>query len=131
MRELRIVKRVDRASTALMAALRTNEVIKKAVLTLRKAGKTQLEYLKITIEHGRVDVARRSRPATAAAARQLVERVSFSFNKIAVEYMPQGKDGQLGGGMLFQTNSARRADLSHGECEGDTMAYASRRRSSA
>ena len=50
----RIVKRVDSASTALMQALRTNEPIQKAVLTLRKAGKSQLEYLKITIEHGRV-----------------------------------------------------------------------------
>ena len=53
-RELKIVKQVDKASTALMGALRTNEVIKEAVLTLRKAGKTPLEYLKITIEQGRV-----------------------------------------------------------------------------
>ena len=52
--DLRIVKRVDSASTALMLALRTNEPIQKAVLTLRKAGKSQLEYLKITIEQGRV-----------------------------------------------------------------------------
>ena len=52
--DLRIVKRVDSASTALMLALRTNEPIQKAVLTLRKAGKGQLEYLKITIEQGRV-----------------------------------------------------------------------------
>ena len=37
--ELKIVKRVDSASTALMSALRTNEMIVKAVLTLRKAGK--------------------------------------------------------------------------------------------
>ena len=39
-RELRIVKHVDKASTALMGALRTNEAIKEAVLTLRKTGKT-------------------------------------------------------------------------------------------
>ena len=52
--DLKIVKRVDSASTALMLALRTNEPIQKAVLTLRKAGKTPVEYLKITIEQGRV-----------------------------------------------------------------------------
>src|SRR5580765_8614306 len=52
--DLRIVKRVDSASTALMLALRTNEPITKAVLTLRKAGKGQLEYLKVTIEQARV-----------------------------------------------------------------------------
>jgi type VI secretion system secreted protein Hcp len=53
--ELRIVKRVDRASTALMFALRHNEEIQKAVLTLRKAGRTALEFLTITIEQGRVN----------------------------------------------------------------------------
>ena len=53
-RALQIVKRIDRASTALMSALRSNEPISKAVLTVRKSGKAQLEYLKITIEQGRV-----------------------------------------------------------------------------
>jgi type VI secretion system secreted protein Hcp len=50
--DLKIVKRVDSASTALMLALRTNEVIQKAVLTLRKAGKSQLEYLKSRSSRG-------------------------------------------------------------------------------
>src|SRR4026209_2532123 len=54
MRELRITKKFDKSSTALMSALRSNELIKKAVLTLRKTGKTALEYLIITIENGRV-----------------------------------------------------------------------------
>src|SRR5258706_5966 len=44
--EWEVVKKIDRASTAQMGALRSNELIVKAVLTLRKAGKTQLEYLK-------------------------------------------------------------------------------------
>src|SRR5215475_15421837 len=54
MRELRIVKNVDKASTALMSALRTNETIKEATLTLRKTGGSKLEYFKIKIEDGRV-----------------------------------------------------------------------------
>src|SRR5678816_3971062 len=54
MRELRITKKVDKASTALMSALRTNELINEATLTLRKVGKTPLEYLVIKIENGRV-----------------------------------------------------------------------------
>ena len=53
-RDLKIVKRVDSASTPLMAALRSNEMIAKAVLTQRKAGKSALEFLKVTIEQGRV-----------------------------------------------------------------------------
>ena len=99
--ELKIVKRVDSASTALMRALRTNESIQKAVLTLRKTGKTQLEYLKITIEEGRV-VSLDIEAGDTSGSSTLVERVSFSFNKIEVEYMPQGRDGQPQGGMTFQ-----------------------------
>ena len=32
----------------------------------------------------------------------LIERVSFSFNKISVEYHPQGPDGQPLGGTTFE-----------------------------
>ena len=97
-RELKLVKRVDSSSTALMAALRNNEPISKAVLTMRKAGKTPLEYLKVTIENGRVtevalDVVDNSP--------DVMEQIRFSFNKITVEYVPQGKDGQALGGMVY------------------------------
>ena len=99
--DLKIVKMVDSASTALMSALRTNEPIQKAVLTLRKAGKGQLEYLRITIENGRV-VSLVLDGGTPPGSAQVLEQVSFSFNKLLVEYIPQGKDGQGGGGMVFQ-----------------------------
>jgi type VI secretion system secreted protein Hcp len=98
--DLRIVKRVDSASTALMQALRTNEPIQKAVLTLRKAGQNPVEYLKITIEQGRV-TALTVDGGDASGGSDVVEKVSFSFNKIEVEYVPQGKDGRPQGGMLF------------------------------
>ena len=100
MHDLKIVKRVDSASTALMLALRTNEPISKAVLTLRKAGKSQVEYLKITIEQGRVMSLTIDGGDTGGSS-EVVERVSFSFNKIEVEYVPQGKDGLPQGGMTF------------------------------
>ena len=106
MGDLKITKRVDSASTALMLALRTNEPITKAVLTLRKAGKTQVEYMKVTIEQGRVmsltiDGGDSNGPGTGGGAGEL-ERVTFSFNKIEVEYVPQGKDGLPQGGMKFE-----------------------------
>ena len=100
-RELKITKRVDKASTALMQALRTNELITKAVLTLRKTGKTPLEYLKITIEQGRV-VSFDVEAGDVGGGSTLLERVSFSFNKIEVEYTPQGGDGQAQGATTFQ-----------------------------
>ena len=96
--ELKVIKRVDSASTALMSALRTNEPISKAVLTVRKAGTFPLEYLKVTIEGGRVTgLSIEADDETP----ELVEHLSFSFNKITVEYVPQGKDGQGLGGMVF------------------------------
>jgi len=98
--ELKIVKRIDSASTPLMSSLRTNELITKAVLTVRKAGKTALEFLKITIEQGRVTSLTIDGGETSSGP-DVIERVSFSFNKIAVEYVPQAKDGLGGGGTVF------------------------------
>ena len=101
MRELRIVKKVDKASTALMSALRTNEVIKEGILTLRKTGTSKVEYFKITIQDGRVmalDVEAGDDEGTST----LLERVSFSFNKISVEYTPQGGDGMPQGTTTFE-----------------------------
>ena len=101
MRELRIVKKVDKASTALMSALRSNELIKEATLTLRKIGTSKLEYFKIKIEDGRVmslDVEAGDKDGKPS----LYERVSFSFNKISVEYTPQGGDGMPQGTTTFE-----------------------------
>ena len=100
MRELRIVKNVDKASTALMSALRTNEVIKEGILTLRKTGTSKIEYFKITIQDGRV-VSLDVEAGDESGGSTLLERVSFSFNKIEVEYVAQGKDGLPQGGMTF------------------------------
>ena len=98
--DLKIVKRVDSASTPLMAALRSNEMITKAVLTQRKAGKTQLEFLKVTIEQGRV-TGLTIEAGDKSGSPDLFEHVSFSFNKITVEYVPQGKDGLAKGAMQY------------------------------
>jgi len=100
MRELRITKRVDKSSTALMSALRTNEMINEATLTLRKIGKTPLEYLVIKIENGRV-MAIDIEAGDASSSPALFERVSFSFNKISVQYTPQAPDGSAQGATSF------------------------------
>ena len=100
MHDLKVVKRVDSASTALMGALKTNEPIQKAVLTLRKAGAKPLEYLRITIEQGRV-TALNIEAGDRQGNPEVFEHVSFAFNKITVEYVPQGKDGQALGSTQF------------------------------
>jgi type VI secretion system secreted protein Hcp len=99
-REMRLTKRVDRATTALMSALRSNEVIRKAVLTVRKAGgKEPVEYYIINMEKGRVTaVLQQSGPD----AGMLMEEVSIAFSKVTVEYKPQGDDGLMRGGSAFE-----------------------------
>lgn len=100
--ELNIVKCVDSASTGLMSAMRNNDLIKKAVLTTRKSGGTPLEYCKITIEKGRI-TALDVESGTGGETGDLMERLSLAFQRISVEYVPQGPDGQARGGMLFET----------------------------
>jgi type VI secretion system secreted protein Hcp len=84
-----------------MSALRTNEVIKEGVLTLRKTGGSKLEYMKITINEGRV-MSLDVQAGDDSGGSTLLERVTFSFNKINVEYTPQGGDGQPQGPTTFE-----------------------------
>jgi type VI secretion system secreted protein Hcp len=99
-RELRVVKRIDSASTALMQAVRSNEKVNEAVLTLR-TGRTHHEYLKITIYDGRVTAVTidAGQPGGDAG---LYEHVSFSFNQIQVVYAGQDKDGKPLGSMVYE-----------------------------
>lgn len=97
--ELEIVKRVDSASTALMAAMRNNDLIKKALLTVRKAGTTPLEYVLITIESGRITAL-----TVDVEGTELMERLTLAFKRINVQYTPQGADGGKRGGMMFEAD---------------------------
>jgi type VI secretion system secreted protein Hcp len=98
--ELRIVKNVDSSSTALMATLKNNEIVKKAVLTIRKSGGNPLEYLTITLQNARItDLALDTHNT------EVVERVAFAFQKINVEYKPQGADGLTRGSMMFDAET--------------------------
>ena len=94
--ELRVNKKIDSASTALMATMRSNELVKKATLTVRKAGGDPLEYLKITLQSARL-----TNLSIDTEGTDVVERLSFAFQKISVEYVPQGHDGQARGAMVF------------------------------
>ncbi len=96
MRELSVVKHVDKASTALMSVAATNDVVTKAVLAVRKAGTTQQEYFKLTIEKGRITAI-----DLQTSGPEILETVSFAFQKIEVECKAQSKDGQLQGSGMF------------------------------
>lgn len=101
-RELKLAKRVDRASTALMAALRSNEVLKEAVLTVRKAGGADpVEYFKISMAKARIAaITVQSSPPGEFA--ELTEELSIAFSKLVVEYKQQGADGANRGSSSFE-----------------------------
>lgn len=97
--ELRIFKSVDAASTPLMSVMRSGELIKKAVLTVRKAGGVQIDYFTLTIERGRItayEVGAQSGP-------DLNEQLSIAFEKIEVQYFAQDDKGARKGGSTFGT----------------------------
>lgn len=88
-----VTKRIDTASTALMSAMATNDEVKEAKLTMRKAGGDALDYFTMTLKSARViavdiEVGSDGRP---------FERVAIAFTEIGVEYQPQ-QDAGLGSG---------------------------------
>ncbi len=99
---LNITKCVDSASTALMSVMRNNELIKKAVLTVRKAGNKPIEYFIVTIENARItsyDVCNDS-----GTVPRLLEKLSLSFQKISIDYYPQDATGARKGGSNFSAD---------------------------
>ena len=102
--ELNVVKHVDRASPTLMTLLRNHKPIDTVVLTVRKAGVSPFEYIKIELATVRitslqVEVVRTGEP-------EVVERLTLGFTKVAFSYTPQGATGGAGGGTnVFQADA--------------------------
>ncbi len=96
-KHLVVMKRLDSSSTSLMSALATNDEIKELKLSLRKPGLGQEDFFTITLSGARVvglDI-------DFDAGGETVERASFAFTKIDVEYRVQGADGILGAASTF------------------------------
>src|SRR5205807_3752704 len=94
MQDFHFVMGANKASPKLMLACASGEHIKKAVLTCRKAGKDQQEFLKYTFE----DLLVSSFQIGGSAHGDIVpvEQVSFNFSTIEMEYKEQKPDGSLG-----------------------------------
>lgn len=98
--EITFSKGTDRATTQLMNVLRNNETIKKAVLTVRKAGAIPaVDYLVVIIQNGRLTSHTIGNEAPGSPA--LVERLSIAFEQIEVLYAPQAGSGGKGAQLSF------------------------------
>jgi type VI secretion system secreted protein Hcp len=96
MQDFHFVMKVNKSSPKLMLACANGEHIKKAVLTCRKAGKDQQEYLKVTMSDLLVSSYQTGGSAGSAAIVP-VDQISLNFSKIEFEYKEQKADGTLGG----------------------------------
>src|SRR5262245_25437377 len=80
-------KNMDKASPPLMANAVSGMVIKTAVLTARKAGEAQQEFLKLTMES--VLVSSYQVGGSSSSSSLPMEQLSLNFAKMSVEYKPQ------------------------------------------
>ena len=88
--DLSFTKYVDKASTALMKFCCNGGHIDQCLLTVRKAGQTPLEYIKITMDN--VMVTSVSTGGSGGEDR-ITENVTLNFAQVTVDYMEQKPDG--------------------------------------
>jgi len=87
--DFHFTKTVDKSSPQLMQAVATGEHLKSVDLAVRKAGGTQMEYYIIHLE----DVLVSSWTTSGSSGDVPTESISFTFQKIEFQYMPQKPDG--------------------------------------
>jgi type VI secretion system secreted protein Hcp len=96
---LSVVKRIDSATTALLAALATNDEIKEARLVVRKSdGDEALDYFIVTLNNARVVAVNHATDEHGTTT----EAVTLTFTKVAVEYRSQRNSGGRGASFVFQ-----------------------------
>ena len=93
MQDFHFTMRVNKASPKLFLACAQGTHIKEALLTCRKAGKEQQEYLKIKFS----DLLIASYQTGGSTGDVVpVDQIAFNFSKIEITYAPQKPDGSLG-----------------------------------
>jgi type VI secretion system secreted protein Hcp len=94
MQDFNFTARFSKASPNLMLACASGKHFKGAVLTARKAGKGQQDFLTFSLSDVLVSAYQ-----TGGAEGEVVpgDSVSLNFAKIQVEYKQQNPDGTLGG----------------------------------
>jgi type VI secretion system secreted protein Hcp len=88
--DLLVVARTSKASPKLWHACASGKHIKTAVLTARKAGGGQKDYLKIVIE----EVLVTSFEVDGSDEEDPLDQVAFTYAKITTEYVPADTTGK-------------------------------------
>jgi type VI secretion system secreted protein Hcp len=88
--DLLVVARTSKASPKLWQACATGQHLKTAVLTCRKAGKTPLEFLKITL----TDVTITSYEIDSSDEELPLDQVALAFAKVETEFISVDSKGK-------------------------------------
>ena len=105
--DLKLVKRVDKASTAMMQGLNNNELLTSAVLSVRKAGGSNpAPYLVITLTNARFTSYSVESDIGETGAPVLTENWSLSFKSIQIDHTVQSEAGASLGGSSFTGEAA-------------------------
>jgi len=92
MQDFHFTMKINKASPLLFLACASGQHIPTALLTCRKAGKDQQEYLKIKFW----DLLIASYQTGGSTHDEVpIEQISFNFSKIEQSYYPQKPDGTL------------------------------------
>jgi type VI secretion system secreted protein Hcp len=95
MQDFQFAMRLSKASPKLLLACASGDHIKQAVLTCRKAGTSQQEFLKVTISDFLVSSFQMGSGSPADVLPS--ERITLNYAKIEFEYKEQKADGSLNG----------------------------------
>jgi type VI secretion system secreted protein Hcp len=90
LQDLTITKYIDKASPTLLKMCCDGTHIPSTILTVRKAGGSALEYLKITCDDS---IVTSITTGGSGGQDRLTENVTFNFAKIKMEYTPQTAKG--------------------------------------
>jgi type VI secretion system secreted protein Hcp len=96
-RNLVLTKGIDSASTGLLSALASNDEVKEATLTMRKAGGEALDYFRMMLSNARiVNIDIEVQPSGVPT-----EHVTIAFTKVEIEYKRQEQAGLGSGASTF------------------------------
>jgi type VI secretion system secreted protein Hcp len=107
--DIHFTKVHDKSSPKLLAASSSGQHISKAVLTCRKAGGEQEEYLKL--EFGDVLISGFQFGASSGGDSTIMDQFSLNYGKIIHEYKEQTAKGSLGGSVKAGWNLKENAKI--------------------
>lgn len=109
MHDFHFVMKTNAASPKLFLACASGEHIKKAVLTCRKAGKDQQEYLKWTFTE--LLVSSYQTGGSGSSDVLPLDQISLNFAQVEVAYKSQKADGTLAGELKSGWNLKQNAKV--------------------